>query len=306
MTFSRNGFVHAATNPFWIFMESGIRIRGIIEILLFTSTFVALISVGMAYISCFIQNLRVNAACYIIPFLVVFAIYNLNKKTDEQEDAINRLNQYLFMKQYGRILSTVSLLGLACAIILAFPYGPGAVMVTCFPLVLGVLYSIRCFPRNFHYQRLKEIPLLKNLIVGFSWAFLPGLLPVYLNHSSPGFTTLITCIIFFTWGFTASMIPDIRDRDGDERAGIKTIPVIYGDTKARHLLFIVNLLVAILVMRLILPVFPHMLTILVIGSFSYSQMSIYLMKREDIRNFVSDIISDGQFIFLLASLHILL
>jgi 4-hydroxybenzoate polyprenyltransferase len=296
MTFSP-GVLRSAFDPFWIVRESEIRIRNLLDFLMYSSVFVALISVGMVYLSIYIQRLPLTACCFIIPFLEVFAIYNINNRTDGEEDVINRKGRYLFTEQYGRSLSALALFAIILAMILSMLQGIQSLVITCIPLVLGFLYSASWLPPQFRYHRLKEVPMVKNMIVGFSWGLLPGLLPVLINKAIPDGKTFITFLLFFTWGFVASIIPDIRDREGDVLSGIHTIPVIFGNRRARLFLLLVNMTVGIIIIRSSLAVFPLRLTGFFVASIMYSETCIYLMKRETMRDFVSDILSDGQFIF---------
>ena len=310
MTFS-HGTVREALYPFWIVREPGLLTRNFLDFLMYSSVFVALISVGMVYLSSFIQGLPLTPCGFLIPFLEVFAIYNFNNRTDEEEDIINRKGRYRFMQRYGRPLSVLAVSAFVLALALALLEGILALAITCIPLVLGFLYSAPCLPSRCRYHRLKEVPMVKNLIVGFSWGLLPGLLPVVIARAPLGTGALLIFLLFSTWGFVASIIPDIRDLAGDARSGICTIPVIFGDTRARRFLLCVNLAVGLLIIRSSLTIFPLAFTGFFATSTMYSETCIYLTKRVALRDLVADILSDGQFIILacatcfLAVLHIL-
>jgi 4-hydroxybenzoate polyprenyltransferase len=116
--------------------------------------------------------------------------------------------------------------------------------------------------------------------------------------------------LFFLWGFMASMIPDIRDKAGDTRAGVRTIPVIFGEERTKTLLtqaLLVLGLPAVLFSFLFLPPFT---TVLLIAANVYSHGCVYLLDRIRIRDFVADVLSDGQYIFfvfviiIITSLHL--
>jgi 4-hydroxybenzoate polyprenyltransferase len=281
-------------------------IRDLIDFLMFSSVYVALISVGMVYISSCIQEISLNAFSFVIPFLEVFAIYNFNNRTDEEEDIINRKGRYLFTKQYGRLLLALALSALILALVLSMLYGITALAIACIPLVLGFLYSASFLPPRLGYRRLKEVPFVKNLIVGFSWGLLPGMLPVIIAGATPDSRTFVIFLLFSMWGFVASIIPDIRDRAGDALSGIHTIPVIFGDKKARDFLLYANLIVGIIIIRSSLSAFPLACTGFFMVSILYSETCIYLMEKETMRNFVADILSDGQFIILACIIGILI
>jgi 4-hydroxybenzoate polyprenyltransferase len=260
----------------------------------------------MAYISCFIQQAEWSVMIAVIPFLVAFSIYNLNRKTDEDEDAINRQDRYAFTKRYEVPLFIATLLSILLALVLSAVYGQIlSLLTTAAPFVCGILYSFRWLPSSLGYRRLKEIPAVKNIVVGFSWAILLSLLPVYLNHGVPDSRTAITFLLFFLWGFMASMIPDIRDRAGDARAGVRTIPVIFGEERTKTFLSRVLLalgLPAAVYSFLFLPLFTF---VLVVAVNLYSHGCVYLLGRIQLIDFVADALADGQYIYFAAALFII-
>lgn len=286
------------------------RTHSFLDFLVFSSVYLALECVAMAYVSSFIQELPYSPEVFIIPFLIAFAIYNLNRKTDEDEDAINRQDRYAFTKRYEKPLFYATLLSIALALVLSSLYGILSLLATAAPFLCGILYSFRWLPKRLGYRRLKEIPGVKNFVVGFAWAIFLSFLPVFLTNSMPDSRTAVTFLLFFLWGFMASLIPDIRDRVGDARAGVRTIPVIFGEERTKTLLtqaLLVLGLPAVLFSFLFLPPFT---TVLLIAANVYSHGCVYLLDRIRIRDFVADALSDGQYIFfvfviiIITSLHL--
>jgi 4-hydroxybenzoate polyprenyltransferase len=247
----------------------------------------------------------------IIPFFVAFSIYNLNRKTDEDEDAINRQDRFAFTKRYEKPLFYATILSLILALVLSATYGVLALLATAAPFILGIMYSFRCLPDWIGYSRLKEIPAVKNIVVGISWAVILSFLPVYLNQGTPDSKTAIVFLLFFMWGFMASLIPDIRDRIGDASAGVRTIPVIFGEEKTKILLSRVLLLLGVPLIFFSLYFLPPFTTALLAAANLYSHGCVYLLDRVRIRDFLADTVSDGQYIcfalaiLLIAPLHII-
>ena len=290
---------------FWFMGIARDRIVNLYDLFVFSSLLLSLECVAMAYVSCFIQQVPWNAMSAIIPFLVAFSIYNLNRKTDEDEDAINRQDRFAFTKRYETHLFYGSILSLAGALALSAAYGMPSLLTTAAPFLCGLLYSFRWLPKRFGYRRLKEIPAVKNIVVGFAWAILLSLLPVFLNHGMPDSRTAITFLLFFMWGFMASLIPDIRDRAGDASAGVITIPVIFGEEQTKTLLSRVLLLLGVPLVLFSLLFLPPFTTLLLVAANLYSHGCVHLLDRIRIRDFVADAISDGQYIcFALAIIGI--
>lgn len=284
--------------------KAGNRIVDLYDFAVFSSLLLSLECVAMAYVSCIIQQVPWSAMIAVISFFVAFSIYNLNRKTDEDEDAINRQDRFAFTKRYEKPLYYGSILFLVLALVLSAMYGILPLLATVAPFICGILYSFRLLPASLGYQRLKEIPAVKNITVGFSWAILLSLLPVYLNNGVPDSRTAITFVLFFLWGFMASMIPDVRDRLGDASAGVRTIPVIYGEKRTKIILTGVILVLGLPVMVYSFFILPYFTTVLVVAANVYSHICVHLLDRVYLIDILADAISDGQYIFFAAAIFI--
>jgi len=110
----------------------------------------------------------------------------------------------------------------------------------------GVLYS---------GLRLKEYTGVKNLNSGF---VLPLL---FLMGAGLSYQSLVSYFLISLFVFAGSIVSDIRDHDGDAKAGVKTLSVRYGRDVAKKTAYISLLIVLSLVIYLgiekiiILPVF---------------------------------------------------
>lgn len=310
MTFSAHGVVHDIADPFWIVRRTEEKLKDFGDFLVFSSIFLALECVASTFVSFYIQQLPYSPAGFAIPFLATFAIYNLNRKTDEDEDAINREDRYSFTKRYEALLFRGSLLAIILAVAIAALYNLSVILITLAPFLFGILYSVRWLPRASSFRRLKEIPVMKNLVVGISWSVPASLLPVYLCGATPTMRTALTCMLMFSWGFIASTSPDIRDRVGDERSGVRTIPVILGETRTIRILSWVNVISGALIFFAGLILLTPVLALLLAAVPVYSQACLTLLPRPSLKDFVCDILIDGQYIFLgvailaLSNMHI--
>jgi 4-hydroxybenzoate polyprenyltransferase len=91
------------------------------------------------------------------------------------------------------------------------------------------------------YDRLKEIPLVKNLVPAVA---LPGLLlGTIVSLSEPHL--MVAGVVFsflFLRVLTGSIMPDMGDVEGDMEAGVSTLPVILNNSQVRNILVIGNIL----------------------------------------------------------------
>lgn len=273
-----------------------IRGRGIVEFLLYSSLFLGAAAVGMAYTSCFIQGIACTGTVAAVMFMIVFSVYNLNRKTDEAEDKLNHELRFRITKKFEHHLFVAALIAYIAALIIAALHGAAAFCVAAIPLVSGIFYSVPILPRAWGYRRLKEIPVMKNLVVSGAWGLAFSLLPVYLSGSTPGTATLVTFMFIFSWTFVASILPDIRDRAGDSATGVVTIPVLVGVARSRILLTTENIAAGAFILALGRSVFPVRVGVVILCSLVYSQVCIISIDRTGKNNFLCDVISDGQFL----------
>ena len=149
-----------------------------IHFIVYSSLYLSVAGAAMVYISCLLQGLPFDPVAAVIVMLGTFAIYNLNRKTDEDEDAINHTERYVFTENYGSILFCSAVGTYALALCFSALQGFGSLLIAVVPLAAGIVYSVPLFPARFGFRRLKEIPVMKSLVVAFSWAVPPALLPV--------------------------------------------------------------------------------------------------------------------------------
>lgn len=157
--------------------------------------------------------------------------YGLNGVTDGTEDGRNAPARAAAFARYGYVmLAAEAVLLVVCAISL-LPDGPlragYGVMV-----LVAVAYSCRILPvyrprRGLGFVRLKDVPLVKNIAIGVTWAagvFLPSVHGP--NAGTTGFGVLAA-----TFALTSSInsvFSDIKDEAGDRAGGIATLPVHFG------------------------------------------------------------------------------
>ncbi len=297
MSLSIHGSVPEVFDPLLILKGIENKTQLVLDFLVFSSLYLALECVAMEFVSCYIQQFAYSPECIIIPFLIAFAIYNLNRKTDEDEDSINRQDRYSFTKRYEKSLYALSLVGIGVSLFLAGLHNIASAVVTLIPFLCGTLYSVRWLPPGLPYRRLKEIPFVKNLMVGLAWSSFLSLLPVTLSGRSPDIRTLIVCLLFFFWGIMASMIPDIRDRVGDASTGVRTIPVIYGEKKTKGILGSMTLIFGLPILLFSLGSLPLIRTTIIAATSIYSLGCIGLIGILPSTDFICDILADGQYIF---------
>jgi len=166
-------------------------------------------------------------------FGISTAVYSFNMITDVEEDVVNskRINPYV-KRPAGLLIVIVSfLMGFASTFYLS-------------RLAVYVYLIMSCVGFGYSYYRLKRIFPLKNLLtpVVTSSAFLLG---ATVTNPITVEITLNTLFVMLPV-FMISVLGDLRDYEGDRKAGCKTLPTVIGYKKAKYTMYLSLLLFSVL------------------------------------------------------------
>ncbi len=277
----------------------GLDFHRIAEYLVYSSVYLSFAAGAMVFISCILQGVAFSLIGASLGMLITYAIYNLNRKTDESEDAINHSHRYAFTKKYEKSLYVSGIGAYVLALVISAFYGISVFFISAIPLIAGLIYSTPLLPARCRYRRLKEIPVVKSLLVTVAWALPPALLPVYVNGATPSIVTLAVILFFSSLVFINTVLFDIRDMDGDRALGIHTIPVLLGISRTKALLTLVNLIFGLAALSLLIlsPISPIYI-VLILAGMIYAQAYILLFHTVSTGNLRCDVIADGQFIVI--------
>jgi 4-hydroxybenzoate polyprenyltransferase len=209
-------------------------LEGAFYFLTSTSMFMAAVLVAILYLSFLLQATVSSALLLIATFCLAFSVYNLNKVSDLKEDLINQPDRARFVKKYRDYILFACFESINIAVILAFFTNPAAILVILFPFYVGLLYSV-----GVRRLRIKNVKVLKNIMIAGAITVGAALLPLAVHVDIP-FIVLLVAYWFFLKVFIDSVVLDVRDIEGDRKAGVRTIPVSLGRNKTRNLLLFLN------------------------------------------------------------------
>jgi len=268
------------------------RLRALISLLLFSPINVALSGFSVAYISFLLSGVNPNA-CLISAFLITFSVYNLNLLTDKKEDSLNFPEREKYYISEDKKLIFISISFYTLALFIGGFVNPLSIFALSIPLLLGIFYSVRI-----NGFRFKDYFIGKNATVSLSWAMEASLLPAAFSFNS----SVIAMIFLFIFikGMINTILFDIRDVEGDIRAGVRTIPSILGVKNTRNLLFAMNTLL----ITWVLFAFYNSMFILYIPVFVFCIIYgyfyiIYFSRKREIPRTHYGVFIDGEWIFLL-------
>lgn len=163
-------------------------------------------------------------------FLGVFLVYRINDVIDNDSNFSFSLR--VFLSHPKHIIAFVALL---IAIPIAIVYlSPFSFIVLGISAIVGFLYSfrVRIFQVDF---RLKNIFLIKNILIGFVWGAL-------LLISSGCFNQYLFNLFLFIsiQVFIGSIIRDLADKASDLNDGVNSLPILIGEKPTIHFLHFIN------------------------------------------------------------------
>lgn len=255
--------------------------------LVHSNLLISLSASSVAVSTMLLADLRPRLFPLFIVFAVTFFVYSFNRIADLAEDEANVPGRAAFVRRYGTALLGVGLLlylgATVAAIVENVPGAPAMV----FPLVVAVLYSV---------VGLKQILLVKNLLVGLSWGLIPLGVGVYYRQ-------LWTLDVLFMFGFVttvltiAAIVFDIKDIEGDRAAGIQTLPVLVGPARTRQAAAAASALVALLVTALVLAAVLSVQYLLLLPFLGY-MIGYSLVATPDRTPIFYGFVVDSEHIFL--------
>ena len=171
---------------------------------------------------------------YFIITLTVACICEGNRITDIVEDKVNCPDDLVDAQIKSKAIRFFCFAGGSTALILALITEPTWELagLVAFGAAVGYFYNSSPLPSR-HDLRLKSMFIVKNLSSGAGWS--AGLLvfPMLRSHAQPEMTFFIAFAYMFCTVATYEIMWDIRDIDGDSRAGIRTLPIVLGTAHAR-------------------------------------------------------------------------
>lgn len=199
-----------------------------------SSIFTAVTLVGLLYVSFLLQGTSISYLLLAATFFLGVAVYSLNKVTDFNEDSVNSPDRFRFAKKYRIYLLFLSLESITIAVVFAFFSDPYAIL-----LILGIFYAGVFYSVGVSKRRIKKALVAKNFMVAGAITIGVVLLPLFVHVSNLLIIVLVAYFVFLK-AFINTVLLDVRDIEGDRKAGARTIPIYLGRQKTRNFLLLLN------------------------------------------------------------------
>ncbi len=163
----------------------------------------------------------------------IFLIYRFNDFIDQTHSFRFNIKRFFSFKLHVLVIVQLLFITLPLALNLLSDF---RIIILASICMLGVLYSLN-FPFNGRNNRIKNIFLVKNIIIGFAWGSLILVGAGALNHE----LTIGLFIFTSLQVVIGSIIRDIPDIERDKTDRVKSLPAVFGTKTTLYMLHALNL-----------------------------------------------------------------
>jgi len=265
-------------------------------LLVSSSVLVSLTSSMVLLLSFIVQGVKVDTPLLVAAFALTFAVYNLDRVINQKEDLINDPNRSRLFMGRERMWAGLAVASLASSVVVGAREGLGVLVTLLSPLGVYAAYTVG-LP---FAPRLKQIPVVKNVVLVGTWALVPTLLPSLRAVGPAGEKGTLLSLLIFYFIFTKIMINsilfDLRDVKGDNASGVRTLPVMLGVPRVRGLLLLLNTtLIVWTAVCWLLGSFTRYLPILA-ASIVYGFWYIHFFTKGNQERILVDLLVDGEWV----------
>lgn len=210
----------------------------------------------------------------IIIYLIFYIIYLYDyfNGTEDDQKTNSRRAEYL-RNNNSRTIACILYGSIICIAFIYVLYSDIPNMLTGFAiLVLGLTYQ------PYFKDLTKKITAFKNIFVSLVWAILVYIMFMYYSYPITTEALVISAFVFLRMT-GIQILFDIRDIEGDQKKGLRTLPAMYGYKNGLLTLVAINFItIALLIFGTYLQVLPVM-ALMIIPVMFYSQNYLEKVKR---------------------------
>ncbi|MDZ7850744.1 MAG: UbiA family prenyltransferase [Halodesulfurarchaeum sp.] len=175
---------------------------------------------------------------------VTFAVYVGDRISDTKREPEATSARSQFMNRYKTPLSIASAGAYGLAITVSVFGGPLALAITLVPGLSWVLYASDFLNgTGLPISRLKRVLVLNSAIVGVAWATAIVFLPIAFANAEIGPIAVVLFAYFALDIFLGTEIPNFRDIEDDIANDVRSLPIVFGITRSRHIIYTINVLI---------------------------------------------------------------
>ena len=213
--------------------------------LLLTNVYVAVGAGALCYACNKLQGIYQTFPFILISMLYVQSMHILNRLTDTRADRYNDPNRAKFYDRYKLPLAILAGIAGSAGLITALAIGIFPFMALLVMSLLGLSYNLKIIPRwltGARYQKLRDIPGSKTLLIAVAWGIVTAVLPPLSKFGSLHGVNVLVALWAIGIVFVRTAFFDILDMQGDRLVGKETIPILLGEKRSMQVLKIILIL----------------------------------------------------------------
>ncbi len=208
------------------------------DFLLFSNLFMALCAIAQAMVTFMLIDAKPVYPVLAILFLSTLFIYNFSilvtGAKDTEHSSFKRVRWFF---AHYKLMVSITVVSAMLLLPLFFLVSAQSRLLLVFLSILSLGYGLPLFSVGKQKFGLRNIPGLKLLLIGLTWALSIVLLPIlevqHIHHITIPKTDILLLTAKRFLFITAMAIPfDIRDLFQDRKLGLKTVPVVFGEQNA--------------------------------------------------------------------------
>lgn len=233
----------------------------------------------------------------LMAYLFSYGAYTINRSAEMDLDILSNRGRTEYLQSRRKYFPAITAAYFTSGYMLAALRNLTFFLALMVPLLLSLVYSIgsKWLVPLIGVKKLKEKLLVKNVAISFGWSLIPVLVGLYYQQ--------LTLILFafapfiFLRLMVNTIFFDIRDVDGDGKAGIRTLPTVYGAKRSFAIITLADVLSAFYIILLIAwRLMPSFMAFALLFPL-YSTLYRWLAKRPDSNiNVLCDTIADGEYL----------
>jgi len=232
-----------------------VRCERLWRVLEYSAVYLALIAMAEVLIVIALLSLPLSAAP-LVAGLITFAIYANDRLVDLETDSASNPERTAFVARHRDTLYVLGALAYGLGVALSVLGGPVAFALALTPGVAWVVYARDWIPSTVRdwipttsteFTRLKDILFVNSGVVAAAWSVPIVVVPIAFADVSFTPAAGVLVLYFFVGTFVNVEIANAEDIRSDIQSGAVTMPVVFGLTRTRRMLYALTALTALLV-----------------------------------------------------------
>ena len=213
--------------------------KRVVDLLLYSHLPLAGAAAGLTWATGELLHQRLPPTLPWLAGAATLALYNFDTLVPYKWRQPARTDRGRWLRRHPGLLLAVAGVGLVTALVLAWPLLDVRALGLLLPLVvLAGLYSVPVVPWRGRWLPLRDIPLLKGVLIAAVWAGVTVGLPALLGSPAADEGTLLIWLVRrFLLVFALSLAFDLRDMEKDRAAGTLTVPLLLGEGRTKWLAY---------------------------------------------------------------------